>query len=604
MSLGMSFPRNPVHFVILLGVLVWDAEVSGSSNEDLLSSSFIEAWVKNQGVVPYPFNRYKEKMRVSDYDPGEVIIPAGRSLQKKKTTFENPRAVVADGSSRLFTAYAPLAKQLEIISWNQKRSQFDFFIVTNYAKGLVPKITLPERNLCITCHQGGGPIFPHAGWNETDAAARLVERMVAARNGKVDFDGYDLVRGNGGSLGTANFDRSIRAANRLGQSAQVCRTVCGDDIGCREALVKTALLNPGIGAGQSPDPDWLESLRSRVEKHWPKDEFAYVSSVIPDRNPLKNEEQGGTATRFIVKDPQSAIEILNTPISISGYDVKGVFETLTALPFGDMTKKGDPAFIMKRQLNDAISTDSGLDLTYDEEAGNGFTPMIGDNATAEDRKKYRTGNKYAEEFIATEGSQADPKFQRPKVSAVHRDDAIPYIIDHGWNCVGFNAGDVAVLVPYNDKIKDAVVSLDIKDLVSRWPPERGKILRRLLTKLGATEIPLPYRDGEIGEAVPKKLRLELEKISASPPLEQSEIAETYGKLKQFIQYCSSCHAGANTPYPLPLNDLSKLKLYRSDDGVTVYDQLHSGRMPPKGSKYSKPSKEEREQMLKLLHDDL
>ena len=88
----------------------------------------------------------------------------GRSLHKNKANVKFPRDIIGlriNQSNRVYTpphlnfpmdlivAYAPLAKQYEVISWNSTTREYDFFIVGNIevdsARTSPPHTVLPKR---------------------------------------------------------------------------------------------------------------------------------------------------------------------------------------------------------------------------------------------------------------------------------------------------------------------------------------------------------------------------------------------------------------------------------------------------------------------------
>ena len=81
----------------------------------------------------------------------------------------------------LFVGYAERSKELEVISWNKDLQKFDFLVVKGYGPGGKPRIENAHKSVCLTCHQGGGPIFPRAPWHEStvpeEAALTLISLL-------------------------------------------------------------------------------------------------------------------------------------------------------------------------------------------------------------------------------------------------------------------------------------------------------------------------------------------------------------------------------------------------------------------------------------------
>jgi len=83
--------------------------------------------------------------------PSALVIPFGRSLQKNKADFINPRIIANNQSIErpLFLGYAPTANQIEVISWNPISLRFDFEIVKDYGPGTKSYVVTPDRNFCV-----------------------------------------------------------------------------------------------------------------------------------------------------------------------------------------------------------------------------------------------------------------------------------------------------------------------------------------------------------------------------------------------------------------------------------------------------------------------
>ena len=151
--------------------------------------------------VPYPFSRLLdvlaqaaggETMPRSPLDA--TLIPLGRSLQRESAApdyFRSPRIVVAvtgepasgtgplglQLANRLFLGYQPRANVIEVISYNEVASRFEFQIVRDYAAGREPRVGYARRALCTSCHQNAAPIFSDASWDETTANAAVVRQL-------------------------------------------------------------------------------------------------------------------------------------------------------------------------------------------------------------------------------------------------------------------------------------------------------------------------------------------------------------------------------------------------------------------------------------------
>ena len=91
-------------------------------------TAFYEFIQEHQGKLPAP-SEFLSEFANSKNRGHLLVIPSGRSIQKNKTNFKDPRFVIADNDGRIFAGFAPNAHQLEIISWNEALGQYDFLIV-------------------------------------------------------------------------------------------------------------------------------------------------------------------------------------------------------------------------------------------------------------------------------------------------------------------------------------------------------------------------------------------------------------------------------------------------------------------------------------------
>lgn len=112
--------------------------------------------------------------------------------------------------------------------------------------------------------------------------------------------------------------------------------------------------------------------------------------------------------------------------------------------------------------------------------------------------------------------------------------------------------------------------------------------------MGAKELPAECAAPRAGmPSVPMKVEKIISAIAPEKP--SGEVLEN---TRLFNQYCVRCHGSPDAVVPLPLNDLTKLKVYRTDEGLSVLQMLETQRMPPETA--SKPSASERATMLELL----
>ena len=578
---------------------------SGVSSDDtasLAGSSFFELLNQSSGKLPESFGEIR-KLMSADYP---LAIPDGRSLQKKKADFKDPRIVIAQGR-KIFVGYASKVKQAEVISWNQKEGRFDFFLIKNFGKGLTPEISVPERGVCTVCHQAGGPIYSRGPWDESTIMGpftnpethlpelnedgsvfqgnELYQKLIAANGGSRDFDGVDVSAIS--VTMPSSFDGSVRDANHLAQSYRACREMCGANVECRTQLIQDTFLHPSEAE--------VTALQKSLEKNWPSDGFAYPSSVIPNRDPTDHPEQGGTATRIFVTNPDKLKKLDRTIVTMTiGFgnpDGTSGSRKETGLANGDPNVPNSLAHIMEDATAKGIRTAKGIEVTYDERSstvGAGF-PIGGcTDCPNED------GVVKFERFPATDGSLADPLVARPKVNGIPVNEAAKYAAAEAFDCLGFTDSDRALLAGYSgDALHAVLLSSDVQTLLKAWPVDRAALMIALLRGLGALQKAACY----VSLApLPAVLEAQLRKVeSATRAATPAEKPKTYLMQK----YCSKCHA-TDDIVRLPLENLQKLRGYVGDTGATVLKKLSTGRMPPR-SEFLQPTAEERTEMLRLLN---
>ncbi|MGE0528208.1 MAG: hypothetical protein AB7G93_07155 [Bdellovibrionales bacterium] len=114
----------------------------------------------------------------------QTFIPFGRSLQKPTNdAFDpvaEPRHLVRSEDSeewlpqlgrtkhKIFCGHVKPKQTVECISYNDEAGRYEFQIITDYHDQAEPQVFYVKRQVCTTCHQNQGPIFPRFPWSETD----------------------------------------------------------------------------------------------------------------------------------------------------------------------------------------------------------------------------------------------------------------------------------------------------------------------------------------------------------------------------------------------------------------------------------------------------
>ena len=275
--------------------------------------------------VPFPLSRVLERIRSqlgdhpvaigSGYDPGSepgilmTLIPLGRSLQRfaaEPDFFASPRVVIAvvgeprdiaPGqqplrlNDRLFLGYQEQAKVLEVISYNEQASRFEFQIVDDYAAGLEPKVAYANRTVCRSCHQNGSPIFSKAAWAETNNNLLISDRL-----GEISKTFYGISY-RSGTVGPAAIDNATDRANLFSVRQLLWRKLCGTESAaqrrCRAAAL-IAILQQRLSASTGFDreavryrKDYLLPVTENWKGLWPQG-LLVPNPDIPNREPLLN----------------------------------------------------------------------------------------------------------------------------------------------------------------------------------------------------------------------------------------------------------------------------------------------------------------------------
>ena len=434
-----------LHFEVLplLSILILNTPALADQLTGFQSASEFETIIaKSENTsVPYPYTALVQLLggSLSEDVLGEVVstlIPYGRSLVKNQADSKQPRivSVVLTGSTPAsFIGYAPKSNKLEVLSWNNTLGKYDFLVVTNYQSGGQPQIHRPNPAACLTCHQGGGPIYSRQGWNES----RSSDQDAFERKLKGDLaPGLNPVPAHfsGGGM-----DDQIRRANDQLQGVRVCRLACGEDLSCRSKLVLAALAGSQIQNSASIRQELAAAIRLSVQSRWAQDAFSYASDVIPDRDPLKEPMHGGLVTQLHISD-------LNR--------FKGASDAQLST-------------LQKNQLEAEFR--AGIDYTYSH---------VGAHLAIDEEHAGLTQISLPYDDPTSHGK---PSLQRPKISAIPVAFSGEYLIGQVYNsdsssCLGFSFEDLTAFqaVPY-ETLKAILSTPDAIKMLANWPPNSGQI---------------------------------------------------------------------------------------------------------------------------------
>ncbi|HEX4844054.1 MAG TPA: hypothetical protein VFV57_10305 [Limnobacter sp.] len=278
--------------------------------------SLFDHFAAQQGGVPYPFPKLVEaltKLNPDGQAPVLVMLPHGRSLLKGQSDNTRPRVLLAadfqapntpanlgvNMRGQLFLGFVENANEIEVLSYNEAAGRFEFQLVQDYSETGARKLVYARRAICLTCHQGGAPIFSQRPWEETNAATGTVEAMLRDRTA-AGLDPHQYL-----GLGTTaplaapeRFDELTDVGNFFASTQHLWLDGCGNPAAqgdtardCRRTMLKLALqykAKPGEFKEEGP---LVEQLRRLQTQSLGARTIPVAESDIPNRNPIA--EQAG-----------------------------------------------------------------------------------------------------------------------------------------------------------------------------------------------------------------------------------------------------------------------------------------------------------------------
>ena len=262
-------------------------------------SLFDHIIAQNNGL-PFPFNNFinvLSELHPEQEKPLMLMIPDGRSLLKGQANHQRPRILLAadfqeqntpfglgkNTHGQLFMGFVEAANEIEVLSYNEAAGRFEFQLVQNYCEGCVPKIVYAKRAVCLTCHQGGTPIFSQRPWNETNGQLSISHAIKEARNNKSNYWGAPIQQ----PLATPErFDELTDIGNFFVASQRVWLDGCGASGNeCRRELLSLALRyadQPGQFDDQS---EHVNKLKKLWESSFPEEGILVPESDLNNRDP-------------------------------------------------------------------------------------------------------------------------------------------------------------------------------------------------------------------------------------------------------------------------------------------------------------------------------
>ena len=282
------------------------------SEEDLppagTRSLFDHVIAQNDGL-PYPISKLVKVLQDQNptaEPPITLLIPVGRSLLKGQADNLHPRlAIAADFEGKntpaglgkaprgqLFVAMVENAKELEVLSYNEAAGRFEYQLVQNYCEGCVPRIVYARRQICLTCHQGGTPIFSQRPWSETNGQPETARAIAVARGSSEPYHGVALQQ----PLASAErFDQLTDVGNFYLVTQRLWLDGCGAESAggneCRRRMLSLALQYADNVGSFKPEGKEVERLRELQAKTFPKAGIVVPESDLLNRDPI-GEKQG------------------------------------------------------------------------------------------------------------------------------------------------------------------------------------------------------------------------------------------------------------------------------------------------------------------------
>lgn len=262
-------------------------------------SLFDHLITQNEGI-PFPFSQFATLLTNTSANnevPLSLLIPNGRSLLKGQADNSLPRILLASDfqtpntptglgintQGQLFMGFVEAANEIEVISYNEAAGRFEYQLVQNYCEGCVPRVVYARRAICLTCHQGGTPIFSERPWNETNGQLNVSANIRKARADNSNYHGVSLAQ----PLATPErFDELTDIGNFFIVSQRVWLDGCGvDGNECRRKLLSLALRyadQPGIFDAKSEE---VQALRQSWANSFPTEGIDVPESDLKNRDP-------------------------------------------------------------------------------------------------------------------------------------------------------------------------------------------------------------------------------------------------------------------------------------------------------------------------------
>lgn len=264
-------------------------------------SLFDHIIAQNNGL-PFPFNKFIDlftELHPEQKQPLVLMIPDGRSLLKGQANAHLPRILLAPDfqeqntpvglgkniHGQLFMGFVEAANEIEVISYNEAAGRFEYQLVQDYCEGCIPKIVYAKRAICLTCHQGGTPVFSQRPWNETNGQLAIAHAIQEAQKGQTHYWDAPIKQ----TLATPErFDELTDVGNFFVVSQRVWLDACGEEgNACRKQLLSLALRYADQPGQFNPESLEVKKLKELWANTFPE------TGIIVQESDLKNRDPSG-----------------------------------------------------------------------------------------------------------------------------------------------------------------------------------------------------------------------------------------------------------------------------------------------------------------------
>lgn len=221
------------------------------------------------GRLPDRPEDWVDRVASSELKFKTAVIPEGRSLERRATSIDQPRSLIAlvlkkefgfkKRQQRLFLAYVPKLQQFQMLIPTNDGTRFSFEIIQRSLGGAWVRKPV-DQGLCLGCHQSGMAIFSVGPWAETQSNAKIRHEMIQSKN--LDPVAFRIMTKTITSNDPESFEEIVKTANDKLIHQRSCRYICEGDSSCAKTM-SLAAQNHLMFAAQSMQMQVPTELRSK-----------------------------------------------------------------------------------------------------------------------------------------------------------------------------------------------------------------------------------------------------------------------------------------------------------------------------------------------------